>query len=80
MTLEAIRAMLGWCTLINWVFLAVWLLFLQVGHDWVYRMHSRWFSISAEKFDEIHYQAMATYKAAVFLFNFVPYLALRIIG
>ena len=80
MTLEAIRSMLGWCTLINWAMLLVWFLFIRAGHGWVYGIHGKLFNISVEKFDEINYRAMITYKIAVFVFNFVPYLALRIIG
>ena len=51
-----------------------------VGRDWIYRMHSRWFRISEERFDAIHYAGMAIFKTAIFLFNLVPYLALRIVG
>ena len=80
MTLEAIRSMLAWCTLINWAVLVVWFVFLRLARGWVYSIHCRWLSISEEKFDEIHYRAMVTYKIAVFVFNLAPYLALRIIG
>jgi len=51
-----------------------------VAHDWMYRFHSKWFKISVEKFDAIHYGGMALFKTAVLLFNLVPYLALRIVG
>lgn len=80
MTLETIRAMLGWCTLINWAWLLIWFLMVRGAHDWVYGIHSKMFDVSVEKFDEINYRAIITYKVAVFVFNFVPYLALRIIG
>ena len=80
MTLEAIRSMLGWCTLINWGMLLLWFLMISVAHDWIYGIHGKLFKVSVEKFDEINYRAMITYKVGVFIFNFVPYLALRIIG
>ena len=80
MTLETIRFMLAWCTLINWAILIVWFLWLRLAHEWVYGVHCKWMSISIEKFDEIHYRAMVTYKIAVFVFNLAPYLALRIVG
>jgi hypothetical protein len=60
--------------------LLVWFLMISVAHDWVYGFHGKLFSVSVEKFDEINYRAMITYKVGVFIFNFVPYLALRIIG
>jgi hypothetical protein len=80
MTLEVIRDALGWCIVINWIALLWWLLFFIFAHDWMYRFHSKWFKISVEKFDAIHYGGMAFYKIAIFLFNLVPYLALRIVG
>ena len=80
MELEAIRAFFAWCSVINIALLLWWAFFLLFAHDWTYRMHSKWFNISAERFDAIHYGAMAAFKLGVFVFNLVPYFALRIIG
>ena len=80
MTLEIIRNMLGWCIIMNWIALAWWLLFFIIAHDWMYHMHSKWFNIPVEKFDAIHYSGMGIFKAAIVVFNLVPYLALRIVG
>jgi hypothetical protein len=80
MTLEILRDALGWCTILNWILLAWWLLFFKLGHDWIYRLHNRWFKLSVEKFDAIHYCGMALYKTAIIMFNLIPYLALRIVG
>lgn len=43
-------------------------------------MHRRWFELSKERFDAIHYAAMTFFKLSVFVFNLVPYLVLRIMG
>ncbi len=80
MTIEIIRDVLGWCTLINMGFLLFWVLWLKVAHDFVYRVHSKWFRLSEEKFDTIHYSGMLFFKICIFIFNLVPYLALRIVG
>jgi hypothetical protein len=80
MTLEIVRAALGWCAIINFGLLIWWLLFLTLAHDWTYRIHSKWFNLSVEKFDAIHYAGMAFFKIGIFLFNVVPYLSLRIVG
>lgn len=80
MSLEILRAFLGWCTLINLGLLLWWWLWLVFGRDWVYGMHGRWFKLSEERFDAIHYGAIAFFKLCVIVFNLVPYLALRIIG
>lgn len=79
MTVEVITAVLGWCTLINLALLVWWLLFIVFAHDWTYRMHTRWFGISREQFDAIHYRLMGLFKMGVLFFNLVPYLALRIV-
>jgi hypothetical protein len=80
MTLETIRSFLAWCSLINLVLLLFWFAYFALAHDWLYRIHSRWFGIPVERFDAIHYGAMAGFKLGVILFNLVPYLALRIVG
>lgn len=80
MELETIRAFFAWCSVINIVLLIIWAIFLRVAHDWIYRMHSRWFKLSLEKFDALHYSIMATFKLGLIMFNLVPYFALRIIG
>ena len=80
MTLELIRATLGWCAIINMGFLIVWGIFMITMPNFVYRMHTRWFKLSRETFDAIHYSGMAAYKIAIFFFNLVPYFALRIVA
>jgi len=80
MALETIRSALGWCSIINMGLLLWWFFAITVLHDWVYRYHSKWFKLSRERFDEIHYAGIAFFKIAVFLFNVVPYFALRIVG
>jgi hypothetical protein len=80
MTLEVVRDMLAWCTVINLVLLAWWALFIMVAHDWTYKVHSKWVNIPIEKFDAIHYGGIAAFKLVIFVFNLVPYLALRIVG
>jgi len=78
MSVELVREVLGWCSLINLGLLLWWFLFLSLAHDWTYRVHSRWFKLSPERFDAIHYAGMAFFKIAVIVFNLAPYLALRI--
>lgn len=79
MSLEIIDNILAWSLLINLGILMFWFLMFIIAHDWIYGLHSRWFKMPVEKFDTIHYAAMAFYKLAIFLFNLAPYLAIRII-
>ena len=80
MTLEIVRNALLWCFVINMGLLLWWFLFLTFAHDWVYRMHSRWFKIPVEKFDAIHYAGMMFFKLCIFVFNVVPFCSLLIVG
>lgn len=77
MTIETVRDLLAWCSVINIGLLLWWFLFFALAHDWVYRLHKRWFKLSIGQFDAIHYAGMAIFKMAVLLFNLVPYLVLR---
>jgi hypothetical protein len=80
MTVETIRNVLAWCSVINVGVLLFWLLGLQLAHDFIYQIHRKWFKLSEEKFDDIHYVLMGFFKIGIILFNIVPYFALRIVG
>ena len=80
MAIEIIREVLGWCAVINIGLLLWWFLVILVARDWIYHFHSRWFQISVERFNAIHYAGIALFKIAIFFFNVVPYFALRIVG
>ena len=77
---ENARRALLWCTVINYGILLIWFLVFILAHDWMYLLHSRWFHLSVEQFDMLHYGGMAIYKIGVLLFNLVPFVALRIVG
>jgi hypothetical protein len=79
MTVDILRGVLGWCAVINMGLLLWWFLFLAFAHDWVYSMHNKWFKIPVETFNAIHYSGMAFFKIAIFVFNIIPYFALRIV-
>ena len=74
------RDVLLWCTIINYGVLVVWFLVFLLVHDWMHRLHSRWFQLSREQFDALHYGGITLYKIGILLFNLVPYIALRIVG
>ncbi len=75
----AISSLLGWCTVINTGILLLWSLIFILAHDWMFGMHTRWFKLTEERFDEIHYKSMTFFKLSIFLFNLTPYLALQLI-
>ena len=80
MTLEIIRSVFGWCTIMNGAVMAVWALSFMCAHERIHRMHGKFFSLSKENFDAMHYAGIGIFKMVVIVFNLVPYLALRIVG
>ena len=63
------------CVLIQYGFLIVWFLAFVFAHDALYRLHARWFRISREQFDAIHYLGMAICKVLVLVFFLALLLA-----
>ncbi len=70
--LSALRTILIWSLVVNYVVLLVWFGAIVTAHDWVYRLHTRWFKLSRESFDAIHYGGMAVYKIGTLLLNVAP--------
>jgi hypothetical protein len=69
-----------WCTILNVAMLLFsWLICLCAG-DWVYGIHSKLFSISRETFNVAVYSFMGLYKIVIMAFNFIPFIALSIVG
>jgi Family of unknown function (DUF6868) len=80
MTLEAVRSVLLWCTIIDYAIVTVWFLAFVAAHDWLMRLHGRWFHLTHEQFDALNYAGMAVMKIGIMLFNLVPLIALYIVG
>jgi len=79
MTIEMVRQALLWCCVINVVLLGWWFVMFMMAHDWIYRFHGKWFKLSVEQFDAIHYAGMLIFKTLILFFNLIPYLALLIV-
>jgi len=79
MTIDLLQSFLIWCAGINYAILIVWFSVFVFAHDWLYRMHSRWFKLSAEMFDALNYAGVAIYKIGIMLFVVVPLIALLIV-
>jgi hypothetical protein len=74
--MSAIKEVLLWCAGINYGVLLVWFGVFVYAHDWMYRLHTRWFKLSAETFDALHYAGLSIYKIGIILLNLVPLIAL----
>jgi hypothetical protein len=80
MSIEFIRHVLLWSTVINYGILLVWFVVFLFAHGWLRHVHGRWFRLADEHFDALHYGGMAVYKIGVLLFNLTPWLALSILA
>jgi hypothetical protein len=78
MTIAILRDFLLWCAIVNYAVLIVWFLAFTFAHGWLYRLHTKWFRLSENQFDVIHYSGMAVSKIAALSLNVVPYIALRV--
>jgi hypothetical protein len=79
MTLQTLREVLLWSLVINYSVLLIWFAAFCLAHDRLYNLHSRWFHISRETFDAIHYGGMAVYKIGTLLLNLAPLVALWLV-
>ena len=80
MNVEFTRNVLLLSLVINYCILLVWFLVFVFGHEWLRHFHGKWFRLSHEQFDTLHYGGMAVYKIGVLLFNLTPFLALSILA
>jgi hypothetical protein len=80
MTMNEIKEILLWCVGLNYTVLLIWFGVFVFAHDWMYGLHGRWFKLSVETFDAIHYAGLAVYKIGIFLLNLVPLIVLYFIS
>ena len=80
MSLTEVRHLLLISTLINYAIVTIWFLVFVYAHEALYRLHTRWFRLSPQDFDKIHYATIAIYKIGVLLLNLVPLVAISIAG
>ncbi len=75
MSPDIIKVLLLYSLAFNYMILLIWFGVFSFAHDWLYRLHSRWFFISRENFDALHYACMAFYKIGLILLNIAPLVA-----
>ena len=80
MTIDQLTSFFAWCTLLNIGILLLAAISLTVLRDWVIKLHASWYGVSEAELPSIYFKYLAYYKIAIFVFNLVPYLALRIIA
>lgn len=80
MTISELKEFLLWSTVINYGIVFIWFGVFVYAHDWLFRMHTRWFKLSVENFDALNYAGVVIYKIGIVLLNLVPLIAIYIIS
>ena len=80
MSTNEVKDVLLWCVGLNYAVLFIWFGVFVFAHDWMYGMHSRWFKLSVEAVDAIHYTGLSVYKIGIILLNLVPLIALFLVS
>ena len=80
MTIETLRAFLGWCSVINIGLLMFSSIFVVALRGTASRIHGKMFNLDEKYLSQAYFQYLAQYKIAIIVLNIVPYFALRIIG
>lgn len=79
MSIDNLIAVLGWCMVVNFGLLLIWALAFKLAPELVYRSQRNFFAISREDFELTMYRLLGYFKLTVLIFNFAPYIALRIV-
>ena len=76
---DTLKTLLLYSLAFNYALLLVWFGVFSLAHDWIYRLHRRWFSLSTDTFDSLHYAGMSVYKIGIILLNIAPLVALWLV-
>ncbi len=76
---DTLKTLLLYSLAFNYALLLVWCGVFSLAHDWIYRLHRRWFSLSTDTFDSLHYAGMSVYKIGIILLNIAPLVALWLV-
>ena len=79
-SMETLTTFLGWCTAINFGMLLVASIMLAFMRGGMSKIHGKMFELSEVDLSRAYFQYLAQYKIAIFVFNLVPYVALRMMA
>jgi len=80
MDVHNITVFLGWCTALNMGILLFSAIFLFLFNGLAINIHSKLTGVSASKLPTLYFSFMANYKIGIFIFNLVPYIALKLMA
>lgn len=79
-TIETLTELLGWASVINVCILIVASISVMLMRNAMISLHGKMFGLDSADLSRAYFQYLAQYKIAIFVFNLVPYIALKIIA
>ena len=79
-SIETLETFFGLCTLINFVILLLFLLFISLFHEWAGKLSAKLFGITKEEAKATFFRVFQQYRLAFVMLNVVPYIALTIMS
>ena len=80
MDIQTLTTFFMWCTILNAGVFIYWAVICIAAPDFIYKIQSKWFSLSRETFNVVVYSFLGLFKIVFVVFSLVPYVALLIIG
>lgn len=79
MSVDLVRSVLLWCSVINYAILILWFCMRLTAHSWLYRLLGQRLGVTEPQWNLCMLSAMIGYKLLVIVFNVVPFIALCIV-
>jgi hypothetical protein len=79
-SLETLTSFFGWCTVLNFGFMALSGILVMGMRDSMTRIHARMYGVSEADLPRVYFQYLAMHQLAILTFNLTPYLALKILA
>jgi len=79
-TIETFTIFLGWSTIINLGILAIASISVMLMRGSMASIHGKMFGLDTKDLSRAYFQYIAQYKIVVFVFNLVPYIALKMMN
>ena len=77
-SIKTLATFFGWCTIINFGLLISATLAWMLVHEGVSQVGASMMGITAQEVKVGFFDGVMVYRAGIFLFNLVPYIALKI--
>lgn len=79
-TMSTLTEFLGWTSVVNICILIIASLAVMLMRESMTKLHEKMFGLDTADLSRAYFQYIAQYKIAIFVFNLVPYVSLKIMG